>query len=197
MGGRSMADDVQVLIEPAGGGAEDLTVERVREVASGHARVAELLGDPPPGRLLVAGPELLGRQRDRFRATVFDPAANQTVELTGPVGEPERAEVRPSTVRPNPRPDELREALAVLRGDPRFAPLAGRDDVVVYAPMPPLADLEREDGTVLRRPTLGILDPSGSPRHRIVAVGRGGGAGAPGGGGGGGARADGPRGGPP
>jgi hypothetical protein len=36
--------------------------------------------------------------------------------------------------------------------------------------MPPLADLERDDGTTLRRPTLGILDPSGSPRHRIVAV---------------------------
>jgi hypothetical protein len=114
-----MADDVQVLIEPAGGGEGDLTVERVRAVAAGHPRVAELLGDPPPDRLLVAGPGL---------------------------------------------------ALAVLRRDPRFEPLAGRDDVVVYASMPPLADLEREDGTLLRRPTLGILDPAGSPRHRIVAV---------------------------
>jgi hypothetical protein len=45
--------------------------------------------------------------------------------------------VVPSALRPNPRPDELRAALAVLRDHERFGPLAGGEDVIVYQPMPP------------------------------------------------------------
>jgi hypothetical protein len=41
---------------------------------------------------------------------------------------------------------------------------------VIYQPMPPLADLKQADGTSVRRPTLGILDPTGERRHRLVAV---------------------------
>jgi hypothetical protein len=37
--------------------------------------------------------------------------------------------------------------------------MADRDEVVLYQPMPPLADLEEDDGTLIRRPTLGIHDP--------------------------------------
>jgi hypothetical protein len=166
-----MAEDVQILIEPVED--EALVGEDVRDAAIRNPQLVELLGDPNPGRLEVYGPELLGRKQDEhspFRTTVFDPTTNRAVEVVGRIDAPEQARVSPSALRPPPRPDELRDALAVLRRDQRFGSLADREDVVVYQPMPPLADLEREDGTALRRPTLGILDPSGSPRHRIVAV---------------------------
>jgi hypothetical protein len=166
-----MAEDLQVIVEPV----EDTAMPDKGALLAAVARpqLAGLLGDADPERLIVAGPDLLGRKPDEdapFRATVFDPVANRAVELVGSVDAPEQARVVPSALRPNPRPDELRAALAVLRGDRRFGPLAGREDVVVYQPMPPLADLEQEDGITRRRPTLGIYDPSGSPRHRIVAV---------------------------
>jgi hypothetical protein len=166
-----MAEDVQVLIEPLEEAA--LAGEGMREMVVRQSQLLELLGDPDPGRLEVYGPDLLGRKPDEhspFRTTVFDPATNRAVEVVGRLDAPEQARVLPSALRPPPRPDELRDALAVLRRDERFGSLADREGVVVYQPMPPLADLEREDGTALRRPTLGILDPSGSPRHRIVAV---------------------------
>jgi hypothetical protein len=166
-----MTEPIQVLVEPVD--EASLPADRVGELAARHPRVAELLGELDPGRLVVGEAELLGRERgDRspFRATVFDPASNRAVELAGRLDAPEQAEVRPSAFRPVPRPEELRRALDVLRRDGGFSSLAGRQDVVVYQPMPPLADLEREDGTAARRPTLGIYDPSGSPRHRIVAV---------------------------
>ena len=166
-----MDEDLQVTIEPVERAA--LLDEGMLQAAVTNSQLAELLGDADPGRLVVGGPELLGRKPDQdapFRATVFNPETNRAVELVGRVDAPEQARVVPSALRPNPRPDELRAALAVLRGDERFGPLAGDGDVIVYQPMPPLADLEQEDGTTRRRPTLGIYNPSGSPRHRIVAV---------------------------
>src|SRR4029453_953656 len=166
-----MAEDVQVLIEPVEEPTRDALGARERWVR--QSQLLELLGDPDPGRLEVYGPDLLGRKPDEhspFRTTVFDPATNRAVEVVGRIDAPEQARVLPIALRPPPRPDELRDALAVLRRDPRFGSLADREGVVVYQPMPPLADLVREDGTALRRPTLGIMGPSGNPPHRIVAV---------------------------
>ncbi|WP_162795668.1 hypothetical protein, partial [Nonomuraea lactucae] len=104
-----------------------------------------------------------------FRATVFDPAGNRAVELRGTLDRPERAEVRPTAFTPPPSAAELTAAASVLRADPNFP---SGDDVVVYQPMPPLADLENPDGTTVRRPTLGIYTPSDPTglRHRVVAV---------------------------
>ena len=116
---------------------------------------------------------MLGRKADArapFSATLFDPLSNRAVGLTGRLGTPDRLETRPVAFAPVPAPDELRRAAAVLRADRRSAPFADRRGVIVYQPMPPLADLERPDGTVARRPTLGIFDPQRRPRHRIVAV---------------------------
>ncbi|GAA3133642.1 hypothetical protein GCM10010466_25300 [Planomonospora alba] len=162
----------QMIIEPAG--QAGLTAERVREVVAAHPAVAAHLGAADPGRLIVGGAAVTGRDaagdaagRAPFRASVFDPVANRGVELRGTVAAPERAEVAPSAWRPTPGPDELRAAAQILRADPRF-PASG--DVVVYQPMPPLADLERPDGTTTRRPTLGLYTPGEDVEHRIVAV---------------------------
>jgi hypothetical protein len=162
---------VQVLIEPFEEPA--LAADRLRETAAQHPRIRELLGDLDPDRVFLTEPEVLGRTREKhapFRAVLFDPDSNRAVELSGKLEEPEQLEVRPTSFAPVPRGDELRRAEELLRADERFAHLTERADVIIYQPMPPLADLTRPDGTVARRPTLGIYDPEGSPRHRIVAV---------------------------
>ncbi|MEV5410814.1 hypothetical protein AB0K60_18475 [Thermopolyspora sp. NPDC052614] len=169
-----MSQDVEVIIEPVE--LPGASAERLRQVAAANPAVAaHLTGDGDPGaldagRLVVGAAEVLGHEPaadSPFRATVFDPAANLAVELRGRLDAPGDAEVVPSTLRPLPSPAELRAAAEILRADPGFP--AG-DDVVIYRPMPPLADRELPDGTRVRRPVLGVYNPSGRPTHRFAAV---------------------------
>ncbi|NRQ40369.1 hypothetical protein HII36_52415 [Nonomuraea sp. NN258] len=165
-----MDTDVRVIIEavPRPG----LSAQRLRQAIAEHPGALAALDVADPARLAVSFAPGLGHDpgdNAPFRATVFDPVGNRAVELRGTLDRPERAELRPSADRPPPSREELVAAAAILRADPRFP--AG-DDVVVYRPMPPLADRENPDGTTVRRPTLGLYTP-GEPtglRHRIVAV---------------------------
>lgn len=159
---------VKIILEAIG--RTGLSADQVRALAAEHPAVLSELEVADTERLLVSPGEALGHdpgEDAEFRANVFDPVANRGVELRGTLDRPEEARVLPSAYRPNPRPEELRAAAEILRADPRFP---GGDDVLIYQPMPPLADLENPDGTTTRRPTLGIYTPSGETKHRIVAV---------------------------
>ncbi|WP_433444667.1 hypothetical protein [Nonomuraea sp. CA-141351] len=165
-----MSDEVRVTIEavPRAG----LTAQQLRQAVAEHPEALAALEVADPARLTVAFAPGLGHdpgENAPFQATVFDPVGNRAVELRGTLDRPERAELRPSAHRPPPSREELVAAAEILRADPRFPT---GEDVVVYRPMPPLADLENPDGTTVRRPTLGMYTP-GEPtglRHRIVAV---------------------------
>ncbi|MEV8631714.1 hypothetical protein AB0395_08660 [Streptosporangium sp. NPDC051023] len=158
----------QVIIEAIG--RAGLSADQVRQVAGAHPAVLTHLEHTDADQLILGEAVALGHEPGEdaeFRANVFDPVSNRGVELRGTIDRPEEARVLPSAYRPNPRPEELRAAAAILRADERF-PAGG--DVVIYQPMPPLADLERPDGTTVRRPTLGVYSPGDDNRHRIVAV---------------------------
>ena len=167
-----MAEKVDILIEPY----EDQTAvpqDQWRDIVLDHPDVQRLLAAADPRDVQVSAPEAIGRRkRDDapFVATAFDPNGNHAVLITGTLDKPEQLDAQSIAFRPNPTPEELARATEVLRNDKRFAELGGRDDIVIYQPMPPLADLKQADGTSVRRPTLGILDPTGERRHRLVAV---------------------------
>jgi hypothetical protein len=166
-----MPENIEILVEPI----DDLRlpVDLLRDLVARHAGVREHFADADPRMLRFSDPDFLGREPDRdgrFMSTVFDPRSNLSMELSGTLDQLDEIEARPSAFRPNPFPDELKDAVELLRADERYVPLASRDEVVIYQPMPPLADVELDDGTTTRRVTLGILDPDGSPLHRFVAV---------------------------
>jgi hypothetical protein len=166
-----MANEVEIIVEPVE--PSGLPVERLREWLAGDRNLQEVLGDVDIESLLLSEPEILQRERkdnSPFIATVFDPQQNRAVEVSGFVDQPDSLRIKPSSYRPLPTPDELSNALDILRADSRYASRVGPDDAVVYQPMPPLADLEQDDGTLVRRPTLGIFSPTGTPRHQIVAA---------------------------
>ncbi|GAA5086425.1 hypothetical protein HNP84_003533 [Thermocatellispora tengchongensis] len=160
---------VKVIIEKVA--RPGLSAQQVREVAGAHPDVLAHLATVDTERLIVGDAVALGHDPGddaEFRANVFDPVTNRGVELRGTLDRPEQALVLPTAYRPNPGQEELAAAAEILRADPRFP--AG-DDVIVYRPMPPLADVENPDGTTTRRPTLGVYTPSDESRkHRIVAV---------------------------
>ncbi|GAA4081285.1 hypothetical protein [Nonomuraea soli] len=165
-----MSSTIEVIIEAVG--EVGLTAGRLRELAAEHPQVMEYLETTDTARLIVADTPALGHEPHEgspFRAKIFDPVSNRAVELRGTLDRPAEAEVRPSAYRPVPGAAELEAAAGILRADPAFP--AG-DDVVVYRPMPPLADRENPDGTTTRRPTLALYTPSAPDgvRHRVVAV---------------------------
>lgn len=166
-----MSEKVELLVEPID--QLRLPDDLLSDLVARHPAVTQHFGDPDLGTLRFSDPEFFGREPERdgpFVATVYDERSNLSVELSGRLDRPEQIEVVPSNYRPIPSPRELDDAVGLLRSDERYAPLADREDVVIYQPMPPLADVELDDGTTTRRVALGILDPSGSPLHRVVAV---------------------------
>ncbi|GGM60035.1 hypothetical protein GCM10010106_02200 [Thermopolyspora flexuosa] len=167
-----MSQRVDVIIEPVR--LPGVSAERLRKAAAAHPAAAAHFsgtgGEPDADRLRVGPAEPLGHdptEEAPFRAAVFDPQANVAVELRGRLDALDNAEVVPSTLRPLPSAAELRAAAEILRADPGFPAASG---VIVYRPMPPLADLELPDGTRRRRPVLGVYNPSGRPVHRFAAV---------------------------
>ena len=168
-----MPQDVEILVEPYEEESADL-IARWREVLVRHDRIREYFGDVDPATLRVFGPELPGRKRDRsspFVATVFDPRESRAVEVRGRL-DAEEFDVVSSSFQPNPSGEELRAAVEILRAGEDFAGMRERDDVVVYQPMPPLSDVERDDGTVVRRVGLASRGAARSKTHfRSPAVG--------------------------
>jgi hypothetical protein len=166
-----MAQDAMLVVEPF----EDEVAEAIagwRQRLTSDERVAAQLGDADLRTWRVLGPELPARKRvssSPVLATVFDPVENRAVQVTGQLDSDEM-KIISYAFRPSPTPEELGEADEILRADESFAEWQDRDDVIVYQPMPPLSDIELEDGTAIRRIGLAIYDPEAEPSHRYVAV---------------------------
>ena len=76
--------DVKVLIAPVEPPA--LRPEQLRDIALRNTNVTGLLGQVDRKRVVVHGPDVLGRKADArapFSATLFDPLSNRAVGLTG------------------------------------------------------------------------------------------------------------------
>ncbi len=166
-----MANEVEIIVEPVE--PSGLPVERLREWLAGDRGLQDVLGDVDVESLLLSEPEILQRERkdnSPFIATAFDRQQNRAAEVSGFLDQPDSLRIKPSSYRPLPTRDELKAAIDILRADNAYASRADRQEVILYQPMPPFADREQDDGTLVRRPTLGIFSPTGSPRHQIVAV---------------------------
>ncbi|HYJ74711.1 MAG TPA: hypothetical protein VEV65_03885 [Kineosporiaceae bacterium] len=170
-GETGMPQNVEIVVEPYEEEQAGRFARR-RDALAEHDRVREYLGDLDPSTVQVLGPHLPERKGDEsspFVATVFDPRENRAVEVRGRLDSGD-VELVSSSFRPNPTAEELRAAAEILRADEQFADLRNRDDVVVYQPMPPTSDVERDDGTSVRRIGLGVLDPQAPVPHRYAAV---------------------------
>ncbi|MCC3766151.1 hypothetical protein, partial [Streptomyces sp. UNOC14_S4] len=163
-----MPDPVTVEIEPFHGGrgaaaslAGDLT---------GLPAVREHLTGP---RLGVADFQVLEKEPSPgspFRALVHDPDAYRSLEVTGRLDDLAGARARFVRFRPVPGAEEFARAVEALRGHGTFGSVLASGRVTAYRPMPPLADVTNPDGTVDRVVTVGLHDPEGIVRHRIVGV---------------------------
>jgi hypothetical protein len=104
----------------------------------------------------------------RWRAIVYDYAAQRTLMLEGRLGSPVPDVVRTLNSQPIPSPAEWEEARDTLLDHPQFGPPLRAGNLIAYRPMPPV--IVGPNGH--RLITVGLLprSPSGTLVHEIVAV---------------------------
>lgn len=105
-----------------------------------------------------------------FFATVHDTVTGRLVRVNGPLDDPSTLALTPSEQQWPPTEDEFAWAVSVLAADDRHRGLLEGEEVTTYRPMPPLANVERPDGTVDRVITVGVRTGGPEPRHRMVGV---------------------------
>jgi hypothetical protein len=166
-----MANGIAVVVER--GNTLRPPADWFRELLAGNSQFGDVLGDVE--RLQLSQPEILERGEAR-RAVHRDGVRSAGKPGRGSfrfLYQPRRLRKGPSAIRPLPTTQaEFGTPLDILRADDGHTSLTDREESVVYQPMRPLADLEQDDGTFVRRQTVGISDPGRSPRHVTVALDR-------------------------
>jgi len=113
---------------------------------------------------------------DRYRATFYDYTNNRTIYADGSFSDPNALALTISDYQPLPSNDEYKDAVKILRSDPRFsaALVAGR--LQPYQTMPPLIYTEKSPaGRVERTMTVGLMakdpsDPNLDRTNEVLAV---------------------------
>jgi hypothetical protein len=105
-----------------------------------------------------------------FEATVYDYTNRRTLVASGSVNDPWSAQVTETTRHPPPDPEELAEAIEILKRDSRLGPDIESGALEPYQAMPPLLDVTLPDGSVERTINVGLYSAGSDVRHRFAAV---------------------------
>ncbi|MGX1885723.1 hypothetical protein [Streptomyces sp. NPDC055287] len=163
-----MSDPVVIEIQPY-----ETESDAAQAVASDVVALSGVRQKLPGKHLRVSDFRLLdkdGGNAAPFQAVVHDPEAYRSVLVTGQLSALGEAEVHSVRFRPRPDSEEFARAVEAVGRHSELGEVLSRDGAHVYRPMPPLADIEHADGTTDRVVTVGVRDPGGEVKHRIVGV---------------------------
>jgi hypothetical protein len=166
-----MSEEIRLEIEPVD--ERGLWTGALADVLRSNPLTAD--GDV---QLLRARTESSGGKDDREDPTdllvgeAYNYAAETAVRLTSPVRALESGDLDAVTVeevayQPAPSRDELDVAFEVVRRDYQLAALIEREGLRPYAPMPPVAGVDLEDGRTERVLTVGLIDERGVTRQYV------------------------------
>lgn len=105
-------------------------------------------------------------------AEAYDYAAEQAVRVRGPAralagGDLDALDVEVMAYHPAPSDEELELAFEAVRRDERLGRLMADEGLRLYAPMPPVAHVDLEDGRTERVVTVGLHDELGLTRQFV------------------------------
>lgn len=167
-----MNGELNVEVEPVEDGSERWA-EAVSALLRRHSLTAE--GDVRLLRVRTEGAPEKGDPDSETELVVaqgYDYAAEHAIRVRGPAralaaGDLAALEVEVAAYQPSPSDEEIELAFAVVRGDERFGRLVEGEGLQLYAPMPPVAGLDLEDGRSERVVTVGLLDDRGVSRQFV------------------------------
>lgn len=105
-----------------------------------------------------------------FEAIVYDYTNRRTLVASGSVDDPSTADMTETSRHPRPDPDELAEAVEILKRDPELGPDIESGALEPYQAMPPLLNNTLPDGSVERTINVGLYSARRDVRHRFAAV---------------------------
>jgi hypothetical protein len=173
------AQDGGLKVQVEARGPDTATLSATADRLLQHADVRKLFGKTRPRLLAVdlVDPEpeakqARGRAADptRFRAVLYDYAAQRTLSIESNLGRVGRIEVTESARQPLPSDEEFRDAVEVLGQDRELGPALRERRLRPYRPVPPLVNTELPDGRQERTIAVGLLPDGDGPRHEIVGV---------------------------
>ena len=167
-----MVDELRVTVEPVEDGGERW-VEAVTALLARHPLTAE--GDV---RLLRVRSEGMADKDDQADdlglvvAEAYDYAGEQAIRVRGPAralagGDLDALVVEVLAYQPAPSDEELEVAFETVRQDDRLGRPIADEGLRLYAPMPPVAAVDLEDGRTERVITVGLHDERGLTRQFV------------------------------
>src|SRR4051794_11422589 len=166
-----MSQELRVEIEPVEDRSEAWT-EELADVLRRHPMTAE--ADVRVLRMRTDGlPEKDGDDPSALLiAEAYNYTAENAVRVIGEVtaleaGDLEALSVEALAYQPAPTDEELALAFDAVRRDDRLGRLIADEGLETYAPMPPVAGAELQDGRTERVLTVGLLDQSGVTRQFV------------------------------
>ena len=110
------------------------------------------------------------RAADRFQALIYDYDGSRCLVAEGPIGDPGALSLTESAAQPPVIDEEFAEACTMLKAHAEFAEDLTSSRLTVYRPMPPLIDLQTDDGATRRIIAIGLFGSAGRRPREILGV---------------------------
>ena len=169
------ADRLQLQIRPFGPTAVEL--EEIGRQVMANAELRKLLGRNRARLLSIAAvdrlePDKRDRPRppDRFRAVVYDYGGSRALIAEGSLRRPAELAISESAEQPPVTDEEFSEAVEIVSRDADFRREFSEEALTVYRPMPPIVDVQNEDGSTRRVVTVGLYRSAARRPREIVGV---------------------------
>ncbi len=104
-----------------------------------------------------------------FKATYYDYERNRAFTIEGDARQPDAAKITELTYQPLPNDEEFQDAVSVIARAPEFAEQFASNQLVPYAPMPPVLEHTADEAPVERTLFVGVRSSDGAT-NEIVGV---------------------------
>ena len=169
-------DSLDVQVKAFGPTAPDL--ERLAGELSRNPGIRKALGRGK-SRLLgvtaidtIEGDRKSARPRapQRFRADFYDYASSRAVIVEGPLSRPSEITITESAEQPPVTVEEFDQAVAMVAEQLNLGQALADNELTAYRPMPPLLDVQEDDGTTRRVVTVGLYRSAERRPQEILGV---------------------------
>lgn len=176
MAQRQTDETLRVDLKPFGPTATDLS--RIGRELAENQQIKKALGRGRSRLLGIAAvdPDADDRKTDRprapdrFRATLYDYSASRALLVEGALRSPAEVTISQSAEQPPVTDEEFSEAVEIVSGHEEFRREFADKVLTVYRAMPPLADVQNDDGSTRRVVTVGLFHTKARRPREIVGV---------------------------
>jgi len=166
---------LNIKIQPFGPTETDLA--RVGQLILKHPALRKELSDTKFRLLSIAAIDDVGARKNarpivptRFSAVLYDYGRSRALIAEGSLATPQELSIDESAEQPPVTDEEFAEAVALLERNREFGRELRAGELAAYPPMPPLIDVQADDGSTRRFVAVGLFHRDKRRRREILGV---------------------------